>query len=184
MRERAEQLHEIKKRQVRQVLRIDINLVYIIINILILYFLLKKFLIKPLDNILAKRQAKVDGMLNNASTKESEAIQLKEKYENQIAAVQTESDQMVEQAKKDAQFEHDKILNQANDEAKSIVGKARETVALEREKAMREMEAEVAGLAMTAAEKILRDKSGAESDQLLYDQFLDKAGDSNDTDLN
>ena len=84
-------------------LRIDINLVYIIINILILYFLLKKFLIKPLDNILAQRQAKVDGMLNNASTRESEAIQLKEKYENQIAAVQTESDRMVEQAKKDVE---------------------------------------------------------------------------------
>ena len=124
-------------------LRIDINLVYIIINILILYFLLKKFLIKPLDNILAQRQAKVDGMLNNASTRESEALQLKDTY----------------------------------------VGKARETVALEREKAMREMEAEVAGLALTAAEKILRDKSGAASDQLLYDQFLE-AGDSDDTDLN
>ena len=49
---------------------------------------------------------------------------------------------------------------------------------------MREMESEVAGLAMTAAEKILRDKSGAESDRLLYDQFLDKAGENDDTDLN
>ncbi len=164
-------------------LRIDINLVYIIINILILYFLLKKFLIKPLDNILAQRQAKVDGMLNNASTRESEALQLKETYENQIAAVQAESDQLLEQAKKDAQFTRDKILSQASDEARTIVGKARETVALEREKAMREMEAEVAGLALTAAEKILRDKSGAASDQLLYDQFLE-AGDSDDTDLN
>ena len=80
-------------------LRIDINLVYIIINILILYFLLKKFLIKPLDNILAQRQAKVDGMLNHASATETEAMQLKEKYENQIAAVQSESDRIVEQAK-------------------------------------------------------------------------------------
>ena len=46
------------------------------------------------------------------------------------------------------------------------------------------METEVAGLALTAAQKILGDRSGAESDQLLYDQFLDKAGDSDDTDLN
>ena len=165
-------------------LRIDINLVYIIINILILYFLLKKFLIKPLDNILAQRQAKVDGMLNHASATETEAMQLKEKYENQIAAVQSESDRIVEQAKKDAQVERDKILDQANGQAKDILTKARETVALEREKAMREMETEVAGLALTAAQKILGDRSGAESDQLLYDQFLDKAGDSDDTDLN
>ena len=58
----------------RQVLRIDLNLVWIIINVLILYFLLKKFLIKPLDNILAKRQEVVDSMLNNAKDRESEAI--------------------------------------------------------------------------------------------------------------
>ena len=115
-------------------LRIDINLVYIIINILILYFLLKKFLIKPLDNILAQRQAKVDGMLNHASATATEAMQLKEKYENQIAAVQSESDRIVEQAKKDAQFERDKILDQANGQAKDILTKARETVTLERER--------------------------------------------------
>lgn len=165
-------------------LRIDINLVWIIINVLILYFLLKKFLIKPLDNILAKRQEVVDSMLNNASAKESEAMQLKEKYETQMAAVQSESDKMVEQAKKDAGFERDRILDQANAQAKDILVKARETVTLEREKAMREMETEVAGLALTAAQKILGEQSGEKSDRKLYDQFLDKAGDNDDTDLN
>lgn len=168
----------------RQVLRIDLNLVWIIINVLILYFLLKKFLIKPLDNILAKRQEVVDSMLNNAKDRESEAMELKQKYETQIAAVQMESDRMVEQAKKDAGFERDRILNQANDQAKDILVKARETVTLEREKAMREMETEVASLALTAAQKILSGQSSEKSDRMLYDQFLDKAGDNNDTDLN
>lgn len=165
-------------------LRIDLNLVWIIVNVLILYFLMKKFLIKPLDNILAKRQEAVDSMLKNASTSESQAMQLKEKYESQLASVQSESDRMVEQAKKDAKFERDKILNQANAQAEDILVKAKETVALEREKAMREMETEVAGLALTAAQKILGEQSGAASDQRLYDQFLDKAGDNDDTDLN
>lgn len=165
-------------------LRIDFNLVWIIVNVLILYFLMKKFLIKPLDDILAKRQEAVDSMLNNASTSESQAMQLKEKYETQLASVQSESDKMVEQAKKDAKFEREKILNEANAQAEDILVKAKETVALEREKAMREMETEVAGLALTAAQKILGEKSGAESDQRLYDQFLDKAGDNDDTDLN
>ena len=111
-------------------------------------------------------------------------MELKQKYETQIAAVQMESDRMVEQAKKDAGFERDRILNQANDQAKDILVKARETVTLEREKAMREMETEVASLALTAAQKILSGQSSEKSDRMLYDQFLDKAGDNNDTDLN
>lgn len=165
-------------------LRIDLNLVWIIVNVLILYFLLKKFLIKPLDNILAKRQETVDAMLNNASARESEAMQMKEQYESQLSSVQQESDRMVEQAKKDAGFERDRILEQANAQAKDILVKARETVDLERDKAMREMETEVAALAMTAAQKILSGNSDAKSDSRLYDQFLDTAGEKDDTDIN
>lgn len=37
-------------------LRIDINLLFTIVNLLVLYFLMKKFLFKPVREVLAKRQ--------------------------------------------------------------------------------------------------------------------------------
>ena len=38
-------------------LRLDINLVFTIINLLVLYFLMKKFLFKPVNNIIAQRRS-------------------------------------------------------------------------------------------------------------------------------
>mgnify|MGYP000411777411 CR=1 FL=1 len=44
-------------------LRIDSNLIWIIVNLLIFYFLIRKFLFKPVLNIIEKR--KQDGSGNS-----------------------------------------------------------------------------------------------------------------------
>ena len=160
------------------------NMAGVVIEVLLLYICLKKFLFQPIKAIQEKRQAMLDGQMQNAEAKKSEALELKSQYETKIASVQDESDQMIEKAKKDAQFEYDRIVKQADSDAGNLLKKAKDNIELEREKAMREMESQVADLAISAASKILGEKSGAESDQLLYDQFLDKAGESDDRDLN
>ena len=55
-------------------------------------------------------------------------------------------------------------------------------VELDREKAMKEMQSEVAGLALTAVSRILQEGTDPQSDGALYEQFLKKAGEANDTD--
>ena len=42
---------------------------------------------------------------------------------------------------------------------------------------------QIAGLAMEAAKKLLSDGSSDKGNHMLYDEFLAKAGDANDTDL-
>ena len=44
-------------------LRLDINLVFTIINLLVLYFLMKKFLFKPVNNIIAQREEAIKNSL-------------------------------------------------------------------------------------------------------------------------
>ena len=53
----------------------------------------------------------------------------------------------------------------------------------ERENAMQGAKAEIAGLAMEAAKKLLLDGSSENGNRMLYDEFLAKAGDAHDTDL-
>ena len=45
---------------------------------------------------------------------------------------------------------------------------------------MRQMQGEIGKLAMEAADKILGSKAGAQTDSSIYDQFIEKAGDSHD----
>ncbi|EKC52677.1 ATP synthase F0, B subunit, partial [human gut metagenome] len=53
---------------------------------------------------------------------------------------------------------------------------------LDREKTVQDLQSEIAGLAVAAAEKVLGESGTKESNQLMYDQFLAKAGGVNDTD--
>ena len=159
-------------------LRIDLNLVWTIINVIILYLLLKKFLIKPVTAIMDKREQMVKQGLESARAQESQAKELKVKYEEALASAKEESLQLVEKARGNAQVEYDRILGEADEQAKKIKEAARKDV----EKAMKEMQSEVAGLALTAVSRILQEGTDPQSDGALYEQFLKKAGEANDTD--
>ena len=47
-------------------LKLDINLLWTVVNVLIMYALLRKFLFKPVQDVLDKRQKMVDDELANA----------------------------------------------------------------------------------------------------------------------
>ena len=49
-------------------LTLNLNLLYTVVNILVLFLLLRKFLYKPVMNIIAQRQKQVDDALNAADT--------------------------------------------------------------------------------------------------------------------
>ena len=54
-----------------EVLRFDMNFLYTMINLIVLAFLLKKFLIKPVTDIMEKRRQLIEDGLNPATGKTS-----------------------------------------------------------------------------------------------------------------
>ena len=143
-------------------IKIDINLVFTIINLLVLYLLMKKFLFGPIIKVMDERKAMIDQQFAGAKAQEDQAKALKEQYEGALKSAREESFQIMEQARKEA--------------------KAQEDINTERENAMRQMKDDVASLAMEAAGKIIGKNSGADQDLSLYDQFIEKAGDPDDSD--
>ena len=59
-------------------LRLDWNLVFTVINLLILYVLMRKFLFKPVNEILEKRQKEEDARLADAEVAKNSALKSKE----------------------------------------------------------------------------------------------------------
>jgi len=166
-------------------LRLDVwNLVFTVINLIILFLLMKKFLIGPVTDIIEKRAALIEGQLSNASSVEKTAIELKNQYVDSIKNARVKTDEMLEAARKNAGTEYDRILKEADIKTGKIISNAEETIRIEREKAFREMQSEIAGLAIIAATKVVSNNSGNNINQSLYNDFLKKAGDSNDTDSN
>ena len=158
-------------------LKLGWDLVFTIINLIVLYLLLKKFLIGPVTGIMEKRKALIESSLEDAAAQKNQAQEMKQQYEQSLAASRLESDEIVARARIDARAEYEQILKDAGVQAGQIIENARKSVEAEREQALREMKAQIASLAMDAAEKVTAGKAGAELDQALFDQFITETGD-------
>lgn len=165
-----------------QLLRIDWNVLFTIINLLILYFGLRKFLIKPVTDIIEQRRQLIEGQMADAKKTTEQANELKSQYEDALKQAHDESAQIVEKARKTAQAEYETRVNAADEEAKKIISNAHKSIDLEREKTVSDLQTQIAGLAMMAAGKVLGNVDAAEQDELMYEQFLAKTGGCNDTD--
>ena len=164
-------------------LKLGWDLVWTIINLIVLYLLMKKFLIGPVTGIMEKRKALIASQFDHAKAVQEKADELKGQYEQALSSAKEESAQIIEGAKADAKRMGEGIVKNANLQAAKIIETAKNTAEQEKKNAMQGAKSEIAGLAMEAAKKLLSDGSSDKGNHMLYDEFLAKAGDANDTDL-
>ena len=157
-------------------IEININLVFTIINLIVLYLLMKKFLFGPILNVMEQRKNMIDQQFASAKDTEEQAYELKGKYED----AKDESMRIVNQAKDEAKVQAERIVKDANTQAGAMLDKAKADIRTEQENAMKAMESRVAEIALDAASKIMGEKNSSQQDLSLYDQFIKEAGDSND----
>ena len=162
-------------------LKLDINLVFVLINLVVLYLLLKKFLIKPVLGIMEKREAMIRQGLEKAQTSQEEALALKEQYEQALQKAREEACSMAEESQKRVKAAQEEMMAQARREADQILAAARKTVEAEREQTAKGLQGQIAQLAMLAARKAVGDQAGPRLDGQLYDQFLKGAGEAHDS---
>ena len=147
------------------------GLVWTIINLIVLFLLLRHFLINPVSNIMEQRRKLIADGLQNAQDTQDEANRLKAEYEEALSGAKKESAEIVDKARIDARAEYDRIVGEAGAKAGNIIENAKENVRIEREQTMKELQSQIAGLAIAYAEKIVGDK-----EQNIYDQFLGEVG--------
>ena len=162
-------------------LKLDVwNIAFTVMNLLILYWFMKRFLVGPVTAIMAERQSMIERDLDAAAKTKGEAREMKQQYEISMGHADEEAAQIVADARAKAGEEYEKIMDRAGADAKKRLEDAEKTILLEQEKTMHDLETSIAGLAMTAAAKLLEETKGSSLDQETYDRFLKKAGESHD----
>lgn len=166
-------------------IQFNASLLYTIINLVIFYLLLKKFLFKPVMGIMEKREKMIADGLQNAIDVQEDARKLKEEYEVALTGAKEEALQIIDKAHAEAKTEYDRIIREADDKAGIIVNNAKKTIEVERQQTMNALQSEIAGLAMQAARKIVDEKTENQGNQGIYDLFLEGVGDVHEnTDIN
>lgn len=164
-------------------LRVELwDILFILINLIVLYIIMRLVLIKPVRNIIAQRQAIIDKGLRHAKNSEENARALENQWNERIAEVEEQTADMIAQARKNAQYEYDKLVSEANSEAARIIERAGKNMELEKEKTILELQSQIADIAMSATKKVLENSDLSSIDNSLYEKFLTKSGDVNDSD--
>jgi F-type H+-transporting ATPase subunit b len=149
-------------------LRIDSNILWTIINLLILYALMKHFLFQPVHDILGKRKQEIESDFALANQQKQEALESKNKANQQLENMQTICDGMLADAKEKASLEYEQIIADANKKSDEMIEQARiKTIEVANEEKAK-AKSEIADLINKAADKITNTKS----DEKLYDDFL------------
>lgn len=162
-------------------LKIDIwNILFILIDLVVLYLFMCRFLLGPVSRILEERRNMVEHELDEAAKSRADAQKMKEQYEASISEAKSEAAQIVAAARDRAAGESQRILKEGREEAARKLREADQQIQLEREKAMDDLKTGVAGLAMSAAAKLLSQQTGEERDRQIYSRFLAGSGEKHD----
>ena len=100
------------------------TIIFQIGNLLLLVWLMKKFLFKRVQNILDKRQQEIDGIYEAADADRNSAAELKEEYTQRMATARDEADRLVRSAVDEANRKGDEIVDGAHRQASYIIKKA------------------------------------------------------------
>ena len=153
-------------------LRLDWNILFNIINLIILYLLMKRFLFKPVNAILEKRQQAADAQFAEADRQKAEAKESQEHYDALVQGAEDEKKRIVADARQEASAEYGRIVSEAKDKADGIVEKAKADAENEKAAAMQQADAAVRDMVVTSAARMVAMKDAKESDRALYDKFL------------
>jgi F-type H+-transporting ATPase subunit b len=157
-------------------LKLDWNIIFNIINIMVLYVLMKKFLFGPIIEIMEKRSKTIADSISDAEEKSSAAQELKLKYEDILKDAEVMADRIVKEAKQSALKVQEKQIEETKAEIAKMMEDANKSIELERQKSMQNIQSEIAGIAMTAAAKILQKNIDESANTQIMNDFFAQAG--------
>lgn len=145
-----------------------------IVNFLIIYFLLKKFLYKPVLKILETRKTKITEGIKQAEESERRLQETIEKEDKILKAAQEQAKQMIDDAKAQS---HELLKKSEVDTKKQIeamLKEARTQITYETGLAEKRLETNVSRLAINFLEKSLTGLFGEKEQEIVMKNALKK----------
>lgn len=150
------------------------DFVWTIINLIVLYLVLRKILFKPVTEFLENRANSIKQQLEDSKNSNEKALQLKEAYEKMIGSVNMDADKIIKEATIRAQEKYDEIVKLAKADVEVLKANAKEEIEMERIEIMKNMRSEIVSLALEAASKVVEANMDTESNQKLVDKVVSR----------
>jgi len=147
-----------------------------IVQFLILFFLLQRFLWGPIQKTLQARADRIREGLEAAEAAKRDRAQMKAEIEKLLTEARREAAAIAERATKAAELAAADIRAQAKTEADRLRERAKVEADQLHQQALAQLRTEVASMAVLAASKILGKEVDANTHRSLIERSLDEAG--------
>ena len=155
-----------------------VTLIAQICNLFIQLLVVKIFFLDKIKAILDQRREAADKQITEAETAKSEALAIKQTYEQNMLEAKAKADDLLLTAQRTANSRSEEILAQAQQQAAQIKSKAAADIELEKKKAINEAKNEISDLAMAIAGKVVARELNAGDQADMIDRFIDELGDN------
>lgn len=145
-------------------------------NLLILFLVLRKFLFRPIKNMIDSRQNEIDEMYSDAESAKAEAETLRTEYEGRLDAAKEESEEILKAAQRRAILKEEAIIAEAKAEAARALERADEQIELEKKRVLNEVKDEVSRMAIDIAAAVIERDVSEDEHRELIDSFIDEVG--------
>ncbi|MEG1993777.1 MAG: F0F1 ATP synthase subunit B [Oscillospiraceae bacterium] len=155
-----------------------VTLIFQLGNLLILYKLVKHFLFKPVQKVLATRQGEVDKLYSEANEANASAKALREDYEKHLSEAKEEAGEIIKTATQTAQAQGDEIVAEAQKKAADLISRANAEIAQDKKKTINEIKNDISGIAMDIATKVVGREISEKDHEKLIEEFISNVGDA------
>ena len=155
-----------------------VTLIAQICNLFLQLLIVKIFFLDKIKAIIDQRREAADKQITEAETAKSEALAIKQTYEQNMLEAKAKADDLLLTAQRTANSRSEEILAQAQQQAAQIKSKAAADIELEKKKAINEAKNEISDLAMAIAGKVVARELNAGDQADMIDRFIDELGDN------
>lgn len=155
------------------------HILFTVINLLIFYFIFKKFLFGPVNKIIREREEEISQINSEAELKRKEAELLKTSMDSELERVENLKKEALEESNAKATEEYNNIISEARKKAKTIIDEAAVEAKNQHKRILKENQNELSETILNAASAMMAEDKSSEEDRKLLDLFLAKAGEEN-----
>ena len=152
------------------------TLLFQIINFVILLYILRRILYKPIREIIEKRRGLIAKTVEDAEKTKKEALELKEKNQEELNKVKELQSQMLEQTREETLKDRNKLLSEAEKDAVKIIEKEKALIDVEKMRIESELKNKTLEMVSVFASNLLKDISDEELHKAIFRKLLKENG--------
>ncbi len=145
------------------------------INVLLVLFILRLFLYKPVLRMLDRRSTRIREGMEAAERMKEESARSEEEVKGRLEESRREGQSLINQATEVADRIREEAREEARKEGEVLITRARSEIQRERDDAVEMVRREFAGLAITAAEKVINTSLDKKKHRKLIEDVLEES---------